>query len=125
VIRWVIIRRRFTIVDAHELILKEPTTEIRLHELGESLVNSTIRAWTQTENYRDVYWDLMRTVKLRFDQEGISIPFPQRDVHFYPEAADVVAASSVESDVPPPRVPSRAQVSDQPDDWFDTLRRIP
>jgi small conductance mechanosensitive channel len=104
------------IVDAHELILKEPATEIRLHELGDSSVNFIVRAWTRTDYYWDVYWDLMRTVKLRFDAEGISIPFPQRDVHFYPQPAAEVTVSSAEPDQPPPRVQGRAQISDQPDE---------
>lgn len=37
----------------------------------------------KTDDYWEVYWDIMREVKLRFDREGISIPFPQRDVHLY------------------------------------------
>jgi small conductance mechanosensitive channel len=45
-----------------------------------------VRPWVNTEDYWDVYWDLTRQVKLRFDKDGISIPFPQRDVHFYPAA---------------------------------------
>ena len=54
-----------------------------MHSLGESSVNFIVRAWTKTENYWDVYWDLIREVKQAFDREGISIPFPQRDVHLY------------------------------------------
>ena len=42
-----------------------------------------MRPWARTDDYWDVYWDITREVKMRFDQEGISIPFPQRDVHFY------------------------------------------
>jgi small conductance mechanosensitive channel len=69
------------IVDEHELILKEPEPVIKLHELGESSVNFVCRPWVKTDDYWDVYWDLLRTVKLRFDAEGITIPFPQREVH--------------------------------------------
>jgi small conductance mechanosensitive channel len=47
-----------------------------------------VRPWTKTEDYWEVYWDFMREVKLRFDREGISIPFPQRDVHLYPVKED-------------------------------------
>ncbi|MCX2980674.1 mechanosensitive ion channel [Halieaceae bacterium IMCC14734] len=71
------------IVSSNAMILKEPEALIRLHELGDSSVNFIIRAWTTTDDYWDVYWDLIRTVKLRFDAEGISIPFPQRDVHIH------------------------------------------
>lgn len=42
-----------------------------------------VRPWVKTGDYWNVYWDIMREVKLRFDREGISIPFPQRDVHLY------------------------------------------
>lgn len=69
------------VVEAHELILKEPEPAIRLHELAESSVNFVCRPWVKTDDYWDVYWDLLRTVKLRFDSEGITIPFPQRQIH--------------------------------------------
>ena len=74
------------VVYSHELVLKKPAALIKLHTLGESSVNFIVRPWTKTDDYWDVYWDLMREVKLRFDREGISIPFPQRDVHVYSEA---------------------------------------
>jgi len=76
------------IVSEHEKILKDPEPMIHLHTLGDSSVNFIVRPWTKTENYWEVYWDLMREVKLRFDREGISIPFPQRDVHLYPVKED-------------------------------------
>ena len=71
------------IVSAHDDILEHPEPTIKLHTLGDSSVNFIVRPWTKTEDYWDVYWDLTREVKLRFDREGISIPFPQRDVHVY------------------------------------------
>ncbi len=74
------------IIDNHELILKKPAALIKLHTLGESSVNFIVRPWAKTEDYWDVYWDLMREVKMRFDREGISIPFPQRDIHVIAEA---------------------------------------
>jgi len=73
------------IVQSHEMVLKSPEATIRLHTLADSSVNFVVRPWTKTENYWDVYWDLTREVKMRFDREGISIPFPQRDVHHYNE----------------------------------------
>jgi small conductance mechanosensitive channel len=73
------------IVIGHEKVLTEPKPTIKLHTLGDSSVNFIARPWTKTEDYWDVYWDIMREVKLRFDREGISIPFPQRDVHVYSE----------------------------------------
>ena len=69
------------IVAAHELVLDVPEPMIKLHELGESSVNFVVRPWVKTDDYWEVYWDLLRTVKLRFDAEGITIPFPQREIH--------------------------------------------
>lgn len=57
---------------------------IRLHKLGESSVDFIVRPWALTDDYWDVYWDVTREVKMRFDREGISIPFPQHDVHMNP-----------------------------------------
>ena len=71
------------IVSAHEKVLADPEPVVKLHTLGDSSVNFIVRPWTKTEDYWSVYWDIMREVKLRFDREGISIPFPQRDVHLY------------------------------------------
>jgi len=69
------------VVAEHELVLDEPEPMIKLHELADSSVNFVCRPWVKTGDYWDVYWDLLRTVKLRFDAEGITIPFPQREVH--------------------------------------------
>jgi small conductance mechanosensitive channel len=66
---------------AHKHILKEPKPLIHLHQLADSSVNFIVRPWVKTADYWRVYWDITRTVKLRFDQENISIPYPQRDVH--------------------------------------------
>ena len=71
------------VVASHEAVLDEPDTMIRLHELGDSSVNFIVRPWVKTEDYWETYWALTRAVKMRFDEEGISIPFPQRDVHIY------------------------------------------
>jgi small conductance mechanosensitive channel len=76
------------VVSEHKKILKEPEPIIRVHELADSSVNFVCRPWVRTEDYWDVYWDLTRTVKERFDKEGISIPFPQRDVHLIQKIAD-------------------------------------
>jgi len=71
------------IVNSHESVLKDPETNIRLHELGDSSVNFIVRPWVKTDDYWETYWAITRAVKMRFDEEGISIPFPQRDVHLY------------------------------------------
>jgi small conductance mechanosensitive channel len=75
------------ILDAHEKVLDEPESIVRLHELADSSVNFIVRPWVKKDDYWDVYWDITRAVKMRFDEEGISIPFPQRDVHMYNQSA--------------------------------------
>lgn len=74
------------ILAKHEKVLEEPEPVVRLHTLGESSVDFVVRPWVKTDDYWDVYWDVTREVKMRFDSEGISIPFPQRDVHLFPQA---------------------------------------
>ncbi len=81
------------IVKAHKFILDSPTPIIRLHELADSSVNFVCRPWAKTDHYWDVYWDITRSVKELFDKKGISIPFPQRDVHVYHETEAKEATS--------------------------------
>lgn len=69
------------IAASHELTLDTPEPLIKLHELADSSVNFILRPWVKTDDYWIVYWDLIRTVKMRFDAEGITIPFPQREIH--------------------------------------------
>ncbi|MCP3890408.1 MAG: mechanosensitive ion channel family protein [Desulfobulbaceae bacterium] len=73
------------IVNGHELVLKDPEAVVKLHELADSSVNFVCRPWVRPDNYWDVYWDITREVKRRFDAEGVSIPFPQTDVHLFHE----------------------------------------
>jgi len=75
------------VVAKHEKVLADPKPTVKLHALGESSVDFIVRPWCRKEDYWDVYWDLTREVKLRFDREGISIPFPQRDVHVFAESS--------------------------------------
>jgi len=63
---------------------------VKLHTLGESSVDFIARPWTTRDDYWDVYWDVTREVKMRFDADGVSIPFPQRDVHLYTQAGEEV-----------------------------------
>ena len=74
----------WSIVKEHPKVLKDPEPVIKVHELGDSSVNLIVRPWVLCDDYWDVHWDFTREAKLRFDREGISIPFPQSDVHFYP-----------------------------------------
>lgn len=71
------------ITGADDRILKDPECVIQVHELADSSVNFVCRPWVSTSDYWAVYWDLTEKVKKRFDQEGISIPFPQQDVHVH------------------------------------------
>lgn len=71
------------ILTGNERVLAEPAPVVRLHKLNDSSVDFVVRPWVKTEDYWDVYWEITRAVKLRFDTEDISIPFPQRDVHIH------------------------------------------
>ena len=79
------------VVSEHPMVLKDPEPVIRVHELADSSVNFICRPWVKTEDYWDVFWDVTRSVKERFDQDGVSIPFPQQDIH-------VIEALQVRSD---------------------------
>ena len=70
-----------SIINSNEKILKEPEAFINITEHGESSVNFVVRVWTKTENYWDVYFYLLEQAKIKFDEEQISIPYPQMDVH--------------------------------------------
>lgn len=69
------------VLNAHATVLDDPPPMIKVHELGDSSVKFIVRPWVNTSDYWDTYWNITRAVKMRFDEEGISIPHPQRDVH--------------------------------------------
>jgi small conductance mechanosensitive channel len=71
------------IISSHEKVLIDKGITIAVSELADSSVNFVVRAWVKTPDYWDVKFALTETIKLRFDEEGISIPFPQQDVHHY------------------------------------------
>ena len=75
-----------SIVAADDRILDDPAVTIAVSELADSSVNFVVRPWVRTADYWAVLFDLTETIKKRFDAEGISIPFPQRDVHIYQAA---------------------------------------
>ena len=64
-----------------ERVFSDPAPMIVVSELADSSVNITVRAWAQASDYWGLYFGMTELVKLTFDAEGISIPFPQRDVH--------------------------------------------
>jgi len=69
------------IIAADSRVLSEPAPVVTLGELADSNVNFLVRPWVNAADYWGVMWDTTEQVKLRFDAEGISIPFPQMDVH--------------------------------------------
>lgn len=70
------------IVAADERVLAEPAPVVALGELADSSVNFLVRPWVNAADYWGVMWDTTEAVKLKFDEAGISIPYPQMDVHF-------------------------------------------
>ncbi|WP_100656612.1 mechanosensitive ion channel family protein [Alteromonas flava] len=72
-------------VKEDERILAEPAAQVAVSELGDSSVNFVVRPWVKSGDYWGVKFDFTEAVKLRFDKEGISIPFPQMDVHVHKE----------------------------------------
>jgi len=83
------------VVTSNRRVLPEPQPVIRVHERADSSVNFVVRPWVETVDYWDAYWEITRAVKLRFDEEGISIPFPQRDVHLFQTAPSDVNRTAV------------------------------
>ncbi|MEX2123827.1 MAG: mechanosensitive ion channel domain-containing protein [Woeseia sp.] len=75
------------LIEADERIHKNPECEIAVGDLAESSVNFNVRPWVNTEDYWAVKFDLTENIKKRFDDVGISIPYPQRDIHIIENGA--------------------------------------
>ena len=71
-------------------ILEEPPPTIAILEFGDNSVNFAFRPWVKTAEYWDVYFALTEAIKKRFDEEGITIPYPQRDVHLFEHKEEVL-----------------------------------
>jgi small conductance mechanosensitive channel len=71
------------ILKADKRVLEIPAATVAVVELADSSVNFVCRPWVNTADYWDVYFDLTEAVKKAFDNSGISIPFPQQDVHMH------------------------------------------
>ena len=71
------------ILKADERILDYPEATVAVGELADSSVNFVVRPWVNSADYWAVQWHLLETIKLTFDKEGISIPYPQQDVHMH------------------------------------------
>jgi len=76
------------LIAADERILDDPAPQIAVSELADSSVNFVVRPWVATADYWGVMFDLTEAIKKRFDEKGISIPFPQQDVHIHQVAAE-------------------------------------
>lgn len=71
------------VMQANEKVLKSPAPFVGVFEHGASSVNYAVRPWVKASNYWDVYFEMHEQVKKKFDENGITIPFPQRDVHLH------------------------------------------
>jgi small conductance mechanosensitive channel len=71
------------LVDSDQRILKDPACVVAVSELGDSSVDFVVRPWVNTADYWAVKFDLTEAIKKRFDEEGLSFPYPQRDVHLH------------------------------------------
>ena len=76
------------ILTADSRILQDPAPFVAVSELGDSSVNFITRSWVDTADYWDVYFETIEKVKLTFDEKGISIPYPQMDIHLTKENND-------------------------------------
>jgi len=72
------------VIAGNDLILKDVAHDIYVSAHADSSINLLVRVWTESANYWDVYFGMMEQVKYAFDNAGLTIPFPQRDVHAYP-----------------------------------------
>lgn len=75
------------LINADQRIMKDPAPFVAVSELADSSVNFVVRVWTDKADYWGVHFDLTEKVKKSFDAKGVSIPFPQRDVHIYQNTA--------------------------------------
>ena len=71
----------------HELVLQDPKSTVAVSELADSSVNLVVRPWCKVSDYWQVYFDITEAAKVDLEQNGITIPFPQRDVHLFKQKA--------------------------------------
>lgn len=71
------------VIAADDRILSDPAPNVRMNSMDDSGIGWIIRPWVKSGDYWNVYWDLTEKLKAAFDEAGISIPFPQQDVHLY------------------------------------------
>jgi len=71
------------IMESDERILSDPEPSVNVGELGDSSVNLKVRPWVNADDYWSVRPDLLENIKVQLDEAGISIPYPQQDVHLH------------------------------------------
>ncbi len=71
----------FSVINTEELILNDPPAFVAVSEHGDSAITFVVRVWTKTEDYWTVHFNLLERVKMKFDEENISIPYNQMDIH--------------------------------------------
>jgi small conductance mechanosensitive channel len=76
----------YEILKANDKILSDPAPTVAVSELADSSVNFVVRPWVKNSDYWPTYFEIHEAVKKEFDAQGISIPFPQRDVHLFQES---------------------------------------
>ena len=74
-----------SLIEADTRIMKDPAPFIQVSELADSSVNFAVRVWCQSADYWGIFFAMQENVKKAFDKEGISIPYPQRDIHVFNE----------------------------------------
>ena len=74
-------------LNSNPLVLKDPAAFVGVLELADSSVNFAVRAWCKVENYWDVYFNSLENAKYALEADGITIPFPQHDVHMIGQSA--------------------------------------
>ena len=79
------------VIASDSRILSDPLTTIAVSELGDSSVNFVVRPWVKATDYWDVYFNFTENVKIALDKNGITIPYPQRDVHMKTAVEDKVS----------------------------------
>ncbi len=76
-----------SIISTHEKVLQEEANRVSVSELADSSVNFIVHAWVNTSDYLDTKFDLLENIKIKFDEAGVTIPYPQSDVHIYKQEA--------------------------------------
>ncbi|MGB6037634.1 MAG: mechanosensitive ion channel family protein, partial [Cryomorphaceae bacterium] len=73
------------LITAEEKVMKDPEPTVFIENLNDSSVDFRVRAWSKSSDYWDIVNSMSEKVKKSFDSAGVSIPFPQRDIHVYNE----------------------------------------